>query len=179
VLNFVARAFLYGKGVGNFEAEMEVNEARGRSLSNLQVWRKKGPVGKLHNVIVFIRITPQRREQFMNLFEIKDPDLLALLNLPPSSDTTPTEKNMVVRDNDTRWNSVYFMINRALERRPQIDNFTRYAETLEPDKRVPQENRLTEQDWLILTEIHNFLKPLYDLTIYMESRAPNAANGSL
>src|SRR5450755_4364926 len=115
----------------------------------------------------------------MNLFEIRNLDLLALLNLPSPSDTTPTKKNMVVRDNDTRWNSVYLMINRALERRPQIDGFTRYAETLEPDKRVPQEDRLTEQDWLILTEIHNFLKPLYDLTIYMELRAPNAANGSL
>jgi hypothetical protein len=72
----------------------------------------------------------------MNLFEIRDPNFLALLNLPLPSDTTPTKKNMVVRDNDTRWNSVYLMINRALERRPQIDGFIRYTETLEPDKRV-------------------------------------------
>ena len=82
----------------------------------------------------------------MRFFEIEDPDFLALLNFPSPSDITPTKKNMVVRDNNTRWNSVYLMINRVLERRSQIDGFIRYAETFEPDKRVPQKNRLTEQD---------------------------------
>jgi hypothetical protein len=114
----------------------------------------------------------------MRFFEIENFDLLALLNFPPPSDTTPTKKNMVVKNNDTRWNSVYLIINKAFERRPQIDGFIRYAETLKPDKRVPQEDRLTEQDWFILTEIYNFLKPFYDLIIYMESKIPNTANGS-
>jgi hypothetical protein len=116
---------------------------------------------------------------FIKLFEINDYGVLALLNLPPPSDTTPTKKNMVIKDNDTRWNSVYLIIHRALKRRAQIDGFIRNCETLSPDKRVPQEDKLTEGDWAIITEIHNFLKPLYDLTIYMESRAPNAMNGSI
>jgi hypothetical protein len=116
---------------------------------------------------------------FMKLFEINDYNVLALLNLPPPSDTTPTKKNMVIRDNDTRWNSVYLMIHRAFKRRAQIDGFIRNCETLSPDKRVPQEDKLTEGNWAIITEIHNFFKPFYDLTIYMESRAPNAINGSI
>lgn len=28
------------------------------------MWRARGPVGKLHNIIKYIRWTPQRREQF-------------------------------------------------------------------------------------------------------------------
>jgi hypothetical protein len=28
------------------------------------LWRKKGPIGRLHNVCVFIRSSPQRRRAF-------------------------------------------------------------------------------------------------------------------
>ena len=30
-------------------------------------WRKKGALRKLHNVIVFIRVSPQRREAFKKI----------------------------------------------------------------------------------------------------------------
>lgn len=33
----------------------------------LDIWRKKGPIGKLHNIITFICCTPQRREQFYSI----------------------------------------------------------------------------------------------------------------
>lgn len=31
------------------------------------IWRARGPVGKLHNMIKYIRWTPQRREQFAGI----------------------------------------------------------------------------------------------------------------
>ena len=30
-----------------------------------ELWRKKGPVGKFHNTVSFIRKNPQRREAFL------------------------------------------------------------------------------------------------------------------
>ena len=30
-------------------------------------WRKKGPIGKLHNIIMFIRALTQRKELFKNI----------------------------------------------------------------------------------------------------------------
>jgi hypothetical protein len=33
----------------------------------LAQWRKRGPVGKLHNIIIWIRRTPQRRDSFLDL----------------------------------------------------------------------------------------------------------------
>ena len=30
-------------------------------------WRKRGALGKLHNVVVFIRVSPQRREAFKKI----------------------------------------------------------------------------------------------------------------
>jgi hypothetical protein len=33
----------------------------------LKAWRKLGPIGKLHNVVTYIRKTPQRREAFIDL----------------------------------------------------------------------------------------------------------------
>jgi hypothetical protein len=33
----------------------------------LASWRKLGPIGKLHNIVTYIRKTPQRRERFSNL----------------------------------------------------------------------------------------------------------------
>jgi hypothetical protein len=40
-------------------------------LEHLATWRKKGPVGKLHNIVIWIRRTPQRRQTFRNI-EMKE-----------------------------------------------------------------------------------------------------------
>jgi hypothetical protein len=40
-------------------------------LELLAAWRKKGPVGKLHNIVIWIRRTPQRRQTFRNI-EMKE-----------------------------------------------------------------------------------------------------------
>jgi hypothetical protein len=64
-----AKAFLLGKDTEVFEAIVDqVNDSTPRDsevMRNAQTaWRKKGPVGKLHNIIVFIRSSPQRKESF-------------------------------------------------------------------------------------------------------------------
>lgn len=62
ILNLVARAFLFGKDAECFELESTVNGIRGLVEQDLDHWRAKGPVGKLHNIVKFIRSSPQRSE---------------------------------------------------------------------------------------------------------------------
>lgn len=62
IVNLAAKAFLFGNDPEAFEAEANIQEKKA-----LASWRKLGPIGKLHDIVTFIRKTPQRRERFSNL----------------------------------------------------------------------------------------------------------------
>ena len=64
IINLAAQEVLFGEGAGSFEVELEdvrLEEAE------LALWRKKGPIGKLHNIVYFISRSPQRSERFIEL----------------------------------------------------------------------------------------------------------------
>ncbi|KAJ4181108.1 hypothetical protein NW759_017205, partial [Fusarium solani] len=67
VLNLVARAFLFGKDAESFELESDINGMRGLQEQDRRHWRSKGPIGKLHNIVKFIRSSPQRSEYFKRI----------------------------------------------------------------------------------------------------------------
>ncbi|KAF5262168.1 hypothetical protein FOXYS1_7117 [Fusarium oxysporum] len=67
VLNHVARAFLFGTDADAFELVSEINNIRGLAEQDLAHWRTKGPIGKLHNIVKFIKSSPQRSEQFKRI----------------------------------------------------------------------------------------------------------------
>jgi len=114
--------------------ENTANRALDRLEAELEAWRKKGPIGKLHNVVVFIRRTPQRRELVLSFADDIDSDIRDILLEPSASDSNI----MLLQDNDTRWNSTYLMIDRALRKSNLIDAFIRRAETYSEEyKRVP------------------------------------------
>lgn len=56
ILNFVAREILYGKSAEIFSDAVDNQTAE---LAELEVWRRKGPVGKLHNVVKYITASPK------------------------------------------------------------------------------------------------------------------------
>ncbi|RKK58984.1 hypothetical protein BFJ69_g17339 [Fusarium oxysporum] len=64
ILNLVAQAFLYGDDAASFELQSEAYDMLERVEEDLEHWRAKGPVGKLHNIVKFIRASPQRTEAF-------------------------------------------------------------------------------------------------------------------
>ena len=93
-INLVAHAFMFLKIVPD-EAPTEnqvkkdtTSEYIKPSDADILKWRKAGPLGKLHNIVVFIRCSPQRIQRFKEI----------------------SEKKGLLRDNDTRWNSKYYMI---------------------------------------------------------------------
>jgi hypothetical protein len=69
------------------------NLHHGSSDEEVEQWRKRGAIGKLHNIVVYITRSPQRLRAF----------------------TILSDGLRVRRDNDTRWNSWYRMVDWALK----------------------------------------------------------------
>jgi hypothetical protein len=108
ILSLMARAFLSGEDFEAFEAESRVFNLLSRHKKDLLHWRKKGPVGKLHNAAKFTRSFLQRCELFMKITCENDEAQGFLL---AGESTAELE---VVLNNDPRWNSTYLMISRAV-----------------------------------------------------------------
>jgi hypothetical protein len=87
---------------------------------------------------------------------------------------------MLVQDNVIRWNSVYRMIKRALQTRPSIEKFIENS-IYEPSKHkiVPIEDRLTDEDWIILKEIFHIFKLFHDQTKRFQSRMEDGTHGAV
>ena len=65
ILNLAARGFLYGDNFESFEREAWDNErADDQPDQDNAYWRQRGAIGKLHNIVKFIRASPQRSERF-------------------------------------------------------------------------------------------------------------------
>jgi hypothetical protein len=105
-------------------------------------WRQKGPLGKLHNLVVYIQRSPQRIASFLLLSQGK----------------------RLVRDNKTRWNSWYHMIHQALILRHAIDVYC--AQT----RQELIADALTNEDWIALQHIHQHLKFFHQATLATEGQ---------
>lgn len=69
IINLAAKSFLFGKNTDAFDAIVDsVNDSSSQDSEVMRKaqleWRKRGPVGKVHNIITFIRASPQRKEAF-------------------------------------------------------------------------------------------------------------------
>jgi hypothetical protein len=147
ILNLVVKALLFGKDIDALEI----------SSTEFATWRKIGAVGKLHNVVRWIRASPQRRERFVQL------QLEAL---------QAVEAFMVRQNNDTRWNSTYAMIESAIRMQRAIDKFI-VAAINESRGTVPRGDRLEQdqlapEDWKELEELAKLLEPFKWLTLEMQ-----------
>jgi hypothetical protein len=120
IYNLVCNAILYGinkeasqdtsqsarkvdsAGITNFDT----TPRNGSDEEQLVVWRKKGPIGKLHNTMVHIKANNQRRE----IFEGKQREVIQEVG-----DELITSKiYRAITNGGIRWNSTYLMIERAI-----------------------------------------------------------------
>jgi hypothetical protein len=135
MLNLAARAFLWGEDPDSFEREAFTEAAFQVEERELRLWRKRGAVGKLHNIVRFVRASPQRRELMKSLAcDQNDEDGYQLFEEERAAIDLELMQN-----NETRWNSTFLMIQRAIRKREHIDHFIAYLETKtsEPRQRVP------------------------------------------
>ncbi|KAF4546974.1 Hypothetical protein D9617_80g101420 [Elsinoe fawcettii] len=151
IFNLCGQAVLFGSDADAFEHGLE-DTALGEQP--LQRWRRRGPCGKLHNVLYYIDASPQRIDR-LNYLQPKP------MHLQP-----PEKKPVyaIVKDVITRCNSFDNAIKRALYLRASINEFCqlevddyagrcRRAECAgRPPPREPSIVRdlLTIDDWTVL-----------------------------
>jgi hypothetical protein len=165
VLNLAVKALLWGANVDAFERENGNQPNReADDVAELVRWRRKGPLGKLHNVLNYIRKTPQRLDRFAKLVKEIDP-----------LETVHT----VFVGNVTRWSSDYESLQRALRLREAIEDFVRSAIRLNQDgerdgsQRALQHDELMPEDWEILRCVKDLLEPFKEWTKRLQVRYSN------
>jgi hypothetical protein len=81
IVNLCAYALIFGKGKGKRRETFARAERKSDEDEWALVWRQIGAVGRLHNIVRYIRWSPQRREEFANCLqggELVDFDQLEL-----------------------------------------------------------------------------------------------------
>jgi hypothetical protein len=176
ILNLVAKAFLEGSNKNILRTLEEGSQARldaEQENELLSQWRKAGPIGKLHYLVHFIRRSPQRRKSFLEVAkgQLSEEEREEFGSILLDANTA---KLQLQADNDTRWNSVYLMIERAMVLKDPLEVFSvRWSREKDPQKRLNKEMLLTASDWAVLTEILAILEPFKIITKKFEGRDPN------
>lgn len=164
IINLAAQALLFGDDPEAFSVEARVLKDMRSETRELNLWRKKGAFGKLHNIVTHICQTPQRREFFLGLSSVPSDDWGNL---------------MVKQDNATRWNSACDMIKRALQLKDPIDFYTlRHVNKSRDSNEHLHKDTLTPQDWIRLTELYDLLEPFQTQTARLEGHAKEGHHGS-
>ena len=160
ILNLVMRVFLYGKKSLRLGSNTEEKDAITGENKAIDERRKVGPLGKLRNLITWIRGSPQRLEGFANTVELLCKEV--------------TNARKLTIGSPTRWNGDYLAIERALLMRRAIDIYI--AETLAQDPRLSiHRDQLTAEDWIHLTNIAHFVDPFTEKTLKLQGHRPHGA----
>lgn len=181
VLNLIGQNILFGTDKSTLEPEdVEITKEADTLALELAKWRKRGPVGKLHNLIVWIRRSTLQRERF----EAKQLEL-------------GLEKHELIQDNSTRWNSVFYSMKRAVEQKQAIESileeelaeWNTYVLEITQQGRVPLsdtdaraqpailDDKLTQDDWFVITEYLRILAPLEEATKRLQGRGQGGSHG--
>lgn len=104
VVNLVVKALLFGEGLSKHQKELDGASEHDK----LEIWRKQGAVGKLHNLVDYISRSGRRIIAFNKAQQqVADELITFFLRLK--------------KDTGVRWNSIYIMIHRTLKLQPALD----------------------------------------------------------
>jgi hypothetical protein len=150
-------------------------------MEQFQLYRQHGVVGKLHNFVQAVCCSHKRCELFLSTFTdlAKEDPIWKFVNL------------QLLQDGGVRWHLVYVMLLRCQELREPIVAFQRkYKQQQRVDKEFssgddegqhysPVLDALSDDDWLEVDELINFLKVPYDLCKALEGNNSVSGFGSL
>jgi hypothetical protein len=108
ILNLCVKAFLWGHDVEAVEREIAQGNDYQENLGELLRWRRKGPLERLHNILVYITCTPQRIDCFKDKVRVHNPDETVFIR--------------IIR-NVTRWSSDCVSLERGFRLREPMDDF--------------------------------------------------------
>jgi hypothetical protein len=183
VINLVAQQVLFGQDPEAFEESL--NNLTTEEVE-LRYWRRKGPIGRLHNLIRYICYSSARRELFEKL-QRDQPDSLR------SDRLRGKEAYELIHDNLTRWNSWYDAAERAIDLRHTVDDFVdheladynqrlaRYQRRAPTSQQAPPKphsltlDRLNNDDWTVIASYLKILKPLKSATMKLQGNVKTTA----
>ena len=158
IIALTIKAFLFGRNAEAYESlEEEADDIvdTDEIVKHYDEWRKAGPIGKLRNVVNYVRASPQRRSQFAKIS-----------NKIYGKSEDKTEKVKIgltlIQSNMTRWNSQYESIKRAIMLRDAVDRYS---------QKYNLEDKLSNDDWNVLADIISILKPFKSHTKNLEGRS--------
>ena len=157
VLNLIAEAYLYGQDVSDFEVQFKEQGLKGRR----KMWRDRGELGKLHNLVAHVMASGKRSELFTALQSTENIGKAA------------GKRWRLVLDGGIRWNATYSMIRRALELKQALNT---YASQLRSspnslDNETYEQDYLSDSEWTNLELIKRQLEPLFHTTKALEGNA--------
>jgi hypothetical protein len=179
VINLVARSLLFGK-------DPEALEEKLTQADDIELWRKRGPLGKIHNIVTWIRASPQRREQLRN-YQVHHP----LIDEGTGEEKPNTLE--LIADNNTRWNSFFYMLRRAIQQKDSItdlmeEEHSKWDGVIAKNRRSGQpldtskkpsvlDDTLTSEDWQMLNNYLEFLQPLEEATMILQGHGKGGSYG--
>jgi hypothetical protein len=173
IINLVCQAILLGTDVDCVEDALKEDYDEDAAIEQfnkdvtseqkaLAAWRKKGPVGKLYNLVFHVKGSPARRL----FFESKQRQI---------DERLPVYK--LVTNGGIRWNSTYDMIERALKLKDALEL---YQSHYRYDKQHPTaQDELTPNDWLELKELRDLLQPMKESSMSIQANPSTGRSGAL
>ncbi|KJZ68601.1 hypothetical protein HIM_12010 [Hirsutella minnesotensis 3608] len=185
IINLVARSILFGTDADAFEEDCQANK---EIQDEVRLWRSRGPIGKLHNIVHWVERSGQRIERLHKLQSIEN----TALGL---EDKTTYD---VVMDNATRWNSSEAMMERGYMLRNALDSLVQ-AEVTEWNQYVARrtqhgakpmpkkcrkkptivDDQMATEDWSVIAEYLAILKPLKIATKRLEGQPRQGKFGAI
>jgi len=135
VFNLVVKAFWFGEVDRTLLQDTVIV-----THDTMAEWRKMGPWGKAQNITIYLLASPQRRQEFFRL----------------------GAGTILHRDNATRWNTGYSMIQSMIWNIDAVDIFCLHHSDL------VEEDRLSVDDWEQLADAVSILQPFHSATLRME-----------
>jgi hypothetical protein len=124
------------------QVQQRNNKGKHRRVPEDQAgWRSMGPLGKLHNIAVFIRSSTVHSDAWQRL-----------------------AGRALGIDNATRWNSWYILLRTALEKKDKLMVFQ------QEHHKALGEDCLTQDDWDVLRLTADFLQPFWQATLAQQKK---------
>lgn len=171
ILNLIAEAYLFGQD----ESSWKENFNKAGIKERRELWRQRGELGKLHNLVAHVMGSGKRTDVFTKL------------QIDSNVGIASGKRWKLVLDGGVRWNSTYLMIRRALELKEALNIYANDLRDSDDsdDQETFQEDYITAAEWKALEIIKDQLEPLFRLTKDLEGNhdlkdgARKASHGAL
>jgi hypothetical protein len=158
VVSLIANAFTSNKPL---KAARILRAPRGTPKEKKPAWKRlMDVILKLYEIIFYTIKTLARAKEWVECTTEASDDFL-----------------YPIKDNYTRWFSIYLMLKRALILKNTITVFTAQNLMLAKDEKNLAGVIMTKEDWLYCSEVIAFMEPLYMLVKRLESKQEHGSKG--